>query len=119
MFKDRIWVYVAGPYTGDIVQNTRRAILAGEDVAARGFFPVVPHVSMIWDMACPHDAQWWYDYTLELMRRCDAVLRLPGASTGGDNEVAHAKELGIPVFNNMEALVTWRYRDLPIKSKEN
>jgi hypothetical protein len=34
----------------------------------------------------------------EWLKCCDAVLRLPGESTGADREVALAKELGIPVY---------------------
>jgi hypothetical protein len=34
-----------------------------------------------------------------------AVLRLPGESTGADNEVKLANQLNIPVFHDMETLV--------------
>ena len=36
--------------------------------------------------------------TAEWLKRCDLVYRLKGASKGGDEEVALAKELGIPVI---------------------
>jgi hypothetical protein len=35
-----------------------------------------------------------------LLQHCDAVLRLPGASTGADNDVRIATRLGIPVYTD-------------------
>lgn len=37
-----------------------------------------------------------------LLERVDAVLRLPGASTGADNDVRIAHERGIPVYFRLE-----------------
>jgi hypothetical protein len=39
-----------------------------------------------------------------LLQHCDAVLRLPGASTGADNDVRIAEQLGIPVYRSIEEL---------------
>jgi hypothetical protein len=36
-----------------------------------------------------------------LVARCDAVLRLPGASAGSDEMVALARERGIPVYTDV------------------
>ena len=36
-----------------------------------------------------------------LLRHCDAVLRLPGASTGADNDVRLATERGLPVYHDV------------------
>jgi hypothetical protein len=36
-----------------------------------------------------------------LLRHCDAVLRLPGASTGADNDVRLATERGLPVYRDV------------------
>jgi hypothetical protein len=41
------------------------------------------------------------------VRRCDAVLRLPGASSGADREVALAERLGLPVFGSVDEVLTW------------
>ena len=45
-------------------------------------------------------AQFWLAGTLELMRRCDAVLVLPGYSfsEGTKGEIAEADRLGLPVM---------------------
>ena len=37
-----------------------------------------------------------------LLERVDAVLRLPGASSGADNDVRIATERGIPVYYRLE-----------------
>jgi hypothetical protein len=36
-----------------------------------------------------------------LIERCDDVLILPGASTGADEDVRRARELGLPVFTRV------------------
>jgi len=37
-----------------------------------------------------------------LLQHCDAVLRLPGESTGADNDVRIANARGIPVYHSIE-----------------
>lgn len=43
-----------------------------------------------------------YPVAQRLISRCDAVLRLPGASRGADQDVAQARALGLPVFERVE-----------------
>lgn len=43
-----------------------------------------------------------YPTAERLLQHCDAVLRLPGASTGADNDVRIARERGIPVYESVE-----------------
>jgi hypothetical protein len=42
-----------------------------------------------------------------LLQHCDAVLRLPGESTGADNDVRIARELGIPVYHSIDEVPQW------------
>lgn len=49
----------------------------------------------------------WLTVDFEFIRRCDAVLRLPGESVGADAETAHASELGIPVFHSVGEVIAW------------
>jgi len=98
-------VYIAGPYSHlDPVVNTRNAILAGEELSKRGHIPYIPHLNLMWHMVAPHEPSFWYAYDLEWLPCCDALLRLPGASTGADNEIEQAKALGMPVFYSIEDL---------------
>ena len=39
-----------------------------------------------------------------LLERCDAVLRVPGESTGADQDVRIARERGLPVYHRIEDL---------------
>ena len=50
--------------------------------------------------------EFWLEGTLELLRRCDAVFLIPGweQSTGSRSELDEATRLGLPVFDNVEAL---------------
>ena len=97
------YIYIASPYsTGNQVTNIRNAIFAAEEISSRGFIPIVPHLSHLWDMVVPHEYEFWIVQTLELMKICDAVLRLPGKSPGADNEVAVAISIGMPVFYDIE-----------------
>lgn len=99
MNKFRAKVYVAGPYTrGDVATNVRKAIEAASSLVDRGFAPFVPHLTHFWHILSPRPYEFWLDLDFEYLRCCDAVLRLPGESSGADREVELAKSLGIPVF---------------------
>jgi hypothetical protein len=43
-----------------------------------------------------------------LLQHCDAVLRLPGESTGADNDVRIATQRGIPVYTRVEDIPGFR-----------
>lgn len=102
-------VYIAGPYAHpDPVENTHKAIHFADDLQAEGVVTVcIPHLSMLWHALVPHDPDYWYAYDLALLARCDALLRMPGESSGADNEIAFAESLGIPVFYAREDLYAW------------
>jgi len=46
--------------------------------------------------------QYLYPVASRLLERCDAVLRIPGASKGADQDVRIARERGLHVFTNLE-----------------
>lgn len=43
-----------------------------------------------------------YPVAHRLLEKCDAVLRLEGASTGADNDVRIAKERGLKIYYRLE-----------------
>jgi hypothetical protein len=109
-------ILIAGPYrsgTGDdpakMAANLSRLEEASWPLFELGHVPMIGEwVALpIWRMAGGAkvgDAL--YDKILHptahrLIRMCDAVLRLPGASSGADNDVKLAKERGIPVYYNI------------------
>ena len=95
-------VYVAGPYTNpEPVENAHYHLVFGMELIEEGMVtPVVPHNTMLWHLVTPRPINLWYVYDIELMKKCDAVLRLPGESWGADTEVREAAIAGIPVFHD-------------------
>lgn len=49
----------------------------------------------------------WLKIDFEFIRRCDALLRLPGESVGAEMEIVEANRLGIPVFHSLEDVIRW------------
>lgn len=52
-----------------------------------------------------------YPTAQRLLDHCDAVLRLPGRSTGADQDVAIARERGIPIYHHVEQIPGYRVPD--------
>jgi hypothetical protein len=112
-------VLVAGPYRsgtgGDPVkmeQNLERLGEAALGVWNRGHLPVIGE----W-LALPlakaagskvvGDEVWetlGYPVADRLIDRCDAILRLPGASKGAQGDEDRAREIGLLVFHNLDDL---------------
>jgi nucleoside 2-deoxyribosyltransferase len=96
-------VYIAGPYraptTWGVDQNIHRAREIGAIVAGLGAYPIIPHSNTA-HMDGAADDVLWLAGTLELMRRCDAVVVAPRweRSTGTRAEIDEAMRLEIPVF---------------------
>jgi hypothetical protein len=108
----RTRVYVAGPISkGPLEQNIRQATDAGMELLRAGFAPLVPHLTCYMagpaPEVLPHGTavEDWYGVDLPWVAVADAVVRLPGDSVGADKEVALAKELGIPVYDSVGALL--------------
>lgn len=93
-------LYVAGPYTRpDPVINTHGACRVGTIIAEQtNWIPLVPHITLLWHAVTPRPIDFWYDLDLNHMEICDAVVRLPGDSSGADAEMAHADEVGLTVI---------------------
>lgn len=113
-------ILIAGPYrsgTNDdpalMRQNLRALETAALPVYRAGHVPLIGEwVALpLLDIAgCrnPGDAIWEeivYPVAHRLLERCDAVLRLPGASKGADNDVKIAQERGLAVY--------FRIQDVP------
>ncbi|MEJ2854911.1 MULTISPECIES: DUF4406 domain-containing protein [unclassified Saccharothrix] len=49
-----------------------------------------------------------YPTAQRLLQHCDAVLRLPGESTGADEDVRIARERGLPVYERIEDIPGYR-----------
>lgn len=99
-------VYIAGPYTkGDVVENVRNAVLAGDEVFEAGYFPYIPHLSHLWHTIRLRPWEDWMALDLQWIEACDALIRIPGESKGADMEVVHARKHVIPVFYGVAAFL--------------
>ena len=101
-------VYIAGPYTvGDTGGNVYNAITYAHKIIDNGSCPIVPHLSHFLHIFSPRPYDDWMKLDLAMLRKCDALLRLPGKSPGADKEVELAKALDIPVFTTFNELALW------------
>lgn len=105
-------ILIAGPYRsgtdGDpaaMAANLERLETAAWPIFAAGHIPMIgewvalPVLSSAG--AGPTDTlaeEVLYPTAQRLLQRCDAVLRLPGDSTGADQDVAIAESRGLPVY---------------------
>lgn len=107
----RKMLYVAGPYTHpDPVENTHRAVKVATIVYEQTeFVPFVPHLSLLWHMVTPRDPDFWYTLDLHQMAHCDAIVRLPGDSTGADREMQVAAQIRLEIVE---------FEDLPLAAQE-
>ncbi|HDR8964359.1 hypothetical protein [Burkholderia vietnamiensis] len=112
-------VLVAGPWRsgtdGDparIAANLRRLEQAALAVYRRGHVPMIGEwLSLPLAAAAGATASgdaisesFLYPAAHRLLRRCDAVLRIEGASRGADADVTLARQLGKPVYSSVEAI---------------
>ena len=114
-------ILIAGPYrsgTGDDPELLARNLSRLEEAA----WPIfrAGHVPMIGEwvalpvlrgaggasVADPVAKRIMYPTAERLLDHCDAVLRLPGESTGADRDVAIATARGLPVYHRVEDIPT-------------
>lgn len=105
-------VYVAGPFSGadawEIHCNVHCANTLARDVARLGAAPLTPHAIGA-HFHGTESYEFWCAATLEMMRRCDAVVFVEGweFSRGSVAERQEAACLGIPCFFDLPALAKW------------
>lgn len=112
-----LMILIAGPYrsgTGDdpalLQANLARLEEAAWPLFRAGHLPMIGEWVALpvlrgaggSTVADPVAAEIMYPTAQRLLRHCDAVLRLPGESTGADQDVAIARERGLPVYERLE-----------------
>ncbi len=101
-------IYIAAPYTyPDPVENTHKVIKLAERIIGAGYTPYIPHLNLLWHLVVPHSQEFWYTYDLEILKRCDALLRMDGSSEGADREVQFAKDNNILIIYGIDDLINW------------
>jgi hypothetical protein len=125
-------VLIAGPYLsgtdGDparIAANRARLEAAALPIYERGHLPLLGEWLALPIIRAaggrePGDAvfhAYQYPVAERLLSRCDAVLRLPGASRGADLDVARARARGVPVVYHVDELPL-RAKAVPVPVQE-
>ena len=110
-------ILIAGPYQsgtgGDpaaMAANLRRLEEVAWPIFERGHVPMIGEWVALPVLSSagadgpldPLAEQVMYPTAERLLQHCDGVLRLPGESTGADQDVAIARERGIPVWHRVE-----------------
>ncbi|MBD8536813.1 DUF4406 domain-containing protein [Plantibacter sp. CFBP 13570] len=108
-------ILIAGPYRsgtgGDpdaIARNLERLEAAAAPIYALGHVPMIGEWIALPVLrgidAASGDGDVMYETARRLLQHCDAVLRLPGESSGADTDVAIARERGIPVYTDLSEI---------------
>ena len=97
-------VYIAGPYRSQTIWGVEQNVQAAQHAGAQvmrvpGLYPVIPHMNTRHMEGIVDDSHVLAG-TLEMLRRCDAVLVIEGwkNSEGARGEVDEAVRLGLPVL---------------------
>jgi hypothetical protein len=114
-----LMILIAGPYrsgTGDDPELLRRNLARLEQAAWPLFraghlpmigewvaLPVLASAGVV-DLSDPLAGEVMYPAAERLLERCDAVLRLAGDSRGADQDVAIARNRGIPVYFSLDEI---------------
>jgi hypothetical protein len=112
---------ISGPYrsgTNDdpvkIAANLHALEQAALGVYRAGHLPIIgewfalplSHAAGSTRVGDPIFVEFQYPVAHRLLERCDAVLRIPGASNGADQDVRIARERGLQIFTHLSELPT-------------
>lgn len=106
-------VFIAGPYRSPTRYGTEKNVRNAEEVAIEvakaGAYPVCPHANTRTYFEDLQNDEFWLQATRELLRRCDAVIFVPGwrQSEGSLAEYEEAKRIGLPTFLHIRELKEW------------
>ena len=105
-------VFIAGPYRAStewgVHNNIQKAEQAAVAIWKLGISVVCPHKNTAYFGGAAPDRV-WLNGAQEQLRRSDAVFLVVGfeQSVGTQDEIALAKELGLPIFKEIEEVEHW------------
>jgi len=115
----QIVCYIAGPLSAPTAEAREANIRSAEALACAvwdaGAVALCPHsIARHYTGSLPESA--WLAGDLELLRRCDALILVPGweQSVGTRGEVEAAHQRGQPVLTDLAQLRGWLARQMPI-----
>lgn len=106
-----MWIMVAGPYTSgssdskEWEKNHNEMNKYAYEIHKMGHVPVIgvnAALPIINAVGSDKFNEIMMPISLAMAERCDAILRIGGASTGADQEVEVFKRKGLPVYYNIE-----------------
>jgi hypothetical protein len=112
-------ILIAGPYRsgtdGDparIAANLERLEEAAAPIHRLGHVPMIGEwaaLPILRGMSEQETAvgDVMYETAFRLLQHCDAVLRLPGDSTGADTDVEIARDRGLPVYTSIDEIPSY------------
>jgi len=112
-------IYISGKYSDinfwkvdfNIRKAKNEAIALIREVGRHGYFPITPHLNTGHfeereEMFEGVNFEYWLNGTIELLKRCDAMLLLDNweDSNGAKKEIEIAVANGMPVYYSIEEL---------------
>jgi hypothetical protein len=106
-----MWIMIAGPYRSGSsdsavwADNLRKLNAAAYAVFMKGHVPIIGvnlALPVIASAGPDSYGQIMQPLSLRLTERCDAILRIDGASHGADEEVETFRARGLPVFKSVD-----------------
>lgn len=96
-------LYVAGAYSGDTIENIKKAEEVSINLIRNGFHVVTPHKNTSGYEKYEEENityRTWIDMDLDILSRCNAiyVMRNSQNSNGTQQEIEHAKKLNMPII---------------------
>jgi len=103
-------IYVAGTYSSDnvisILKNIREGIKISAKILKLGHSPFCPFLDHQFSFYEDFTVEDMYRYSIDWLRISEAIFVMPNSdnSKGTQKEIEIAKEMGIPIFYNLEEI---------------
>jgi hypothetical protein len=100
-------IYVAGPYSGDVERNIKRAEEVSIRLIRQGYDVITPHKNTAGYERYEDENinyETWMELSLNILSRCDAIYIMKGSeqSKGTQKEIEFAKQHNIEIINEKE-----------------
>ncbi len=96
-------LYIAGAYSGNTIENIKKAEEVSINLISNGFHVVTPHKNTSGYEKYENEKityKTWIDMDLDILSRCDAIYVMQNShnSNGVKKEIECAKKLNMPII---------------------